>query len=421
MNTKYSLIFFNCLIYLSFLVGFFLKENSAGGGEIDFAHIYNNIILFKNYEFSEINWVKYESSSLPIYYLIIKYLGIFNLKYLELFNLIISFSVIFIFYNILVLLKKKNKLNVENYILFSISSLVLLSPYFRTSTFWILEENIGYLFMLLSIYFALKSQSKINFISSIFFACLAFYSRQSYAFVILIVFFYYYNFSNIFAFRNFVLIILFSVFLIPSLYFFYQWNGLIPPYAALDRTIKFQLVNLPIIFSICLFYLIPFIILEDKIRILNFIKVKKIIIVISLFCLFFLFYESIKTSDVYYDIKLGGGIIYKLTFHLNTIIQDFNHQKILFILISWLGFLSILYYASRSLNLTIFFLIFLIIFSSANIIFQEYFDPMIFILILIFFKMTDTKCNFTHLFLILCGYKSTLLISNIIYYYKIVN
>ena len=39
MNTKYSLIFFNCLIYLSFLVGFFLKENSAGGGEIDFAHI----------------------------------------------------------------------------------------------------------------------------------------------------------------------------------------------------------------------------------------------------------------------------------------------------------------------------------------------------------------------------------------------
>ncbi len=421
MNTKYSLIFFNCLIYLSFLVGFILKENSAGGGEVDFAHIYNNIILFKNYEFSEINWLKYESSSLPIYYLIIKYLGIYNLKYLEIFNLIISFSVIFIFYNILVLLKKKNKLNVENYILFSISSLVLLSPYFRTSTFWILEENIGYLFMLLSIYFALKSQSKINFISSIFFACLAFYSRQSYAFVILIVFFYYYNFNNIFAFRNFILIILFSIFLIPSLYFFYQWNGLIPPYAALDRTIKFQLVNLPIIFSICLFYLIPFIILEDKIRILNFIKIKKIIIVISLFCLFFLFYESIRTSDVYYDIKLGGGIIYKLTFHLNIIIQDFNHQKILFILISWLGFLSILYYASKSLNLTIFFLIFLIIFSSANIIFQEYFDPMIFILILIFYKMTDTKCNFTHLFLILCGYKSTLLISNIIYYYKIVN
>jgi len=421
MNIKYSLILFNSLIYLSFLFGFFLKENSAGGGEIDFDHIYNNIILFKNYEFSEINWLKYESSSLPIYYLIIKYLGIFNLKYLEIFNLIISFSVIFFFYKILLFLKKKNKLNVQNYILFSISSLLLLSPYFRTSTFWILEENIGYLFMLLSIYFALKSQRKINFISSIFFACLAFYSRQSYAFIILIVFFNYYNFSNIFSFRNLILISLFSIFLIPSLYFFYHWNGLIPPYAALDRTIKFQLVNLPIIFSICLFYLIPFLILEDKIKILNFIKTKKIIIVISLFCLFFLFYENIKTSDVYYDIKLGGGIIYKLAFHLNILTQNFNHQKILFILISWLGFLSILYYANKSLNLFIFFLIFLIIFSSANIIFQEYFDPMIFILILIFYKMSDTKCNFTNLFLILCGYKSTLLISNIIYYYKIVN
>ena len=134
-----------------------------------------------------------------------------------------------------------------------------------------------------------------------------------------------------------------------------------------------------------------------------------------------MFYENIKTSDVYYDIKLGGGIIYKLTFHFNILTQNFNHQKILFILISWLGFLSIFYYANKSLNLFIFFLIFLIIFSSANIIFQEYFDPMIFILILIFYKMSDTKCNFTNLFLILCGYKSTLLISNIIYYYKIVN
>ena len=107
MNIKYSLILFNSLIYLSFLFGFFLKENSAGGGEIDFDHIYNNIILFKNYEFSEINWLKYESSSLPIYYLIIKYLGIFNLIYLEIFNLIISFSVIFFFYKILLFLKKK--------------------------------------------------------------------------------------------------------------------------------------------------------------------------------------------------------------------------------------------------------------------------------------------------------------------------
>ncbi len=420
MRIRYSLILLNCLIYISFFLGFILKENSAGGGETDFHHIYNNIILFKNFDLNEINWFRYESTALPIYYLIIKYFGLFDVQFLNLFNFILAISIVLIFYLILLLLKKNNKLLVENYVLFSISSLLLLSPYFRTSTFWSLEENIGYLFMLLSIYFAFKSQTKLSLILSIFFACLAFYSRQSYAFIVLVTFFFYYKFNDILSTKNLLVVFLFSILLLPSLYFFFQWNGLIPPYAAADRAIKFQTVNIPVILSICLFYIIPFFILEDKNKILNFLIKKKIIFVITLLLFFLFFYENIQTNDVYYKIKLGGGILYKLIFHFNFLIQDFILQKILFVIISWLGFISIFFYSKKSLSLAIFFIIFIIIFSNANIIFQEYFDPMITILIIIFYKTKDPECNFTKLYFMLFSYKSVLLLSSLMYYYKFI-
>ena len=107
MRIRYSLILLNCLIYISFFLGFILKENSAGGGETDFHHIYNNIILFKNFDLNEINWFRYESTALPIYYLIIKYFGLFDVQFLKLFNFILAISIVLIFYLILLLLKKK--------------------------------------------------------------------------------------------------------------------------------------------------------------------------------------------------------------------------------------------------------------------------------------------------------------------------
>ena len=153
MRSKYSLIFISFLTYLSFFLGYFFQENSAGGGLIDFKHISNNILLFNNNKFFDIDWTKYESTSLPIYYLIIKTLNIFDFFKIGLFNLFISLLTILIFFRSLINIIQRYNLKIDNTILFAISSLPLLSPYFRTSTFWMLEENIGYLFMLLSIFF----------------------------------------------------------------------------------------------------------------------------------------------------------------------------------------------------------------------------------------------------------------------------
>ncbi len=408
------------VVYVSFFFGYFFQENSAGGGFIDFQHISNNILLFKESNFFEINWMKYESTSLPIYYLIIKTLNIFDFFKIGLFNLFISLLTILIFFRSLINLNQRYNLKIDNSVLFAISSLPLLSPYFRTSTFWMLEENIGYLFMLLSIFFWTKQKTYLNIFFCIIFSSLAFYSRQTYAFVSIIMFFNFIDFKKLFTFKNILIVNLFLISLLPSLYFFKEWGGLVPPAAIIARPIEFNFVNLPIIFSIYLFYLLPFLIMENKEKIWNFFFENKYIILFSLFFFYFIFFDKLNTEDVYYKFKLGGGLIYKINFHLNLLIKSFFIQKIIFIFISWVGFLSILFYFLRSFNLKIFFLVFIIILSNANIVFQEYFDPMIIILMIIFYKAKDSKCNFTNLYFILFSYKSILLLSSLMYYYTFV-
>ena len=60
------LVFFFILIH--FFYAFYLNEN-AGGGKIDEGHILNNFSLFKDNNIFEIEWKKYESSSLPFIYI----------------------------------------------------------------------------------------------------------------------------------------------------------------------------------------------------------------------------------------------------------------------------------------------------------------------------------------------------------------
>lgn len=416
---NFYLLFFTSLIYLSFFFGYLFQENSAGGGLIDFKHISSNILLFKDNKFFEIDWTKYESTSFPIYYLIIKTLNIFDFFTIGLFNLFISLLSILIFYISLININQRYNLKIDNSVLFAISSLPLLSPYFRTSTFWMLEENIGYLFMLLSIFFWTKKKTYLNSFFCIIFSCLAFYSRQSYAFICIIIFFNLINFKEILSYKNFFISFVFLVSLFPSVYFFFEWKGLIPPYAAIDRKISFQFINLLIIFSISFFYLCPFFLLEQKTKVREFFKKNYIFLIIFfiLFCIFF--FNKIQLDDVYYEFKLGGGIIYKLVFHLNYLFDSFFFKKICFLIISYLGLILIFFFGSKTFELKIFFLVFFLIFSNANVIFQEYFDPMIFFLIIIFYKIKDPRCNFVNLYFFLFCYNLTLLISSLVYYNKL--
>ena len=60
------------LLIISFIFGFLLNENSAGGGEGDFGHILNNYQLIYGNSFTDIDWSKYRDSRFPLDYFIFK-------------------------------------------------------------------------------------------------------------------------------------------------------------------------------------------------------------------------------------------------------------------------------------------------------------------------------------------------------------
>ena len=147
---------FSLLIITSFFLGFIIKEDSSGGGQNDYAAIINNFKLFQENDFLKIDWTKYISSSLPIYYIISKNIIPSNYSFLfysGYFSFFISISTILITYKCMCI---KNKIKSFNWEVLLIAVIPMLSPFFRTSAFWSLEENIGFFFFSLTILFYLK-------------------------------------------------------------------------------------------------------------------------------------------------------------------------------------------------------------------------------------------------------------------------
>ena len=409
MHSKYSKLnfFFLILIFLSFFFGFYFQEDSSGGGKIDFIHIYKNFILFKTSSILEINWGLYESSSLPIYYLIIKYLiPLNNVFIFKLFNFIFSISVVFILY---FTIKFKYNLKIHNINLFLISSLILLSPYYRTSAFYGLEENICYLFLTTSAFFYYYPKKSFIFkVLSIFFACLCFYGRQYYAFFTIIIFFLLIDLNKIFSNRNIIIIISFFTFLIPSIYFFNVWEGLTSPAAQVSRAAMFRLDNILKMFSIIFIYFFPFFLFYIKQNYKLLTKYFLILIVLLLFFLLFFFNLPLTHQNV------GGGAIFKLYLIYN----QSSLIKILFLTSAFIGLLSTIYVCYKNYILAIYFVTMLFLLSFVDIVFQEYFDPLTYLIILLF---ADTEKYFlkedTNKFSIfLLSYFFIFFVSSIIYH-----
>jgi len=362
---NYTLTF---IIFFSFVYGIFFLENSSGGAQNDSIHVLNNFDLFKTYKLTNFPWEKYDSSSLPIYYF---FLDIFfeTKKNLPNLNIFLSLVTLFFFFKII---KKKlyKKLDQSYVLLFSI--IIFLSPYLRSSTFWGLEEVIGNCFFTISLYFLLLNdiKKKLKYaIISIFFACLAFYSRQSYIFLVIFVFLDLISIKNKISKNNFIVCFLFFILLIPSLYFFYHWKSIFPPIAENSRTFSINLSSIPFILSMLSIYLIPFLILKTSN--LGEIKIFFLKNFINLIILTIFFVLILELSSFSY---LGGGAIKKflLLFIKNGII--FN------VLISFIGSLTAIFifrYFDKKLKYFTFFLI--LTFVNIDIVFNEYFDPIYFI------------------------------------------
>ena len=368
----YFLLVFLIVNFLYFIIGFIYQHDFSNGGKIDFEHIFNNFILFKNNSLLDIDWSRYESTSLPLHYLITKIIipkdNIFLFKF---YTFCLSLICIPLFYKVLSLRVNQKKFSLR---LFSLSSVILLSSSFRTDGFFGLEENIGFFTLFLSFIFFYSYQIKNNYFLKIFtiiFSCIIFYSRQTYAFIPIITYFYFLDKKNLFGKNNFYLSLLYFIILAPSLYFFISWGSPVPTAAAF-RLVSFQVYSLPIIFGMFVIFTLPFYLLSVK-KILKRLNFKSLLLLIFGLFIYCYFFWKIPV------LNFGGGPLSKL-FLFN------QNLKIVYLFFSYLGFITVIDLMKNNLNLSIFFLFFIFIYFFTDKAFFSYLDPLCLIIILVFVK-----------------------------------
>ena len=403
---NYLLIF---IIFTSFILGLNYSENSSGGASVDFPKIFNNAKIFFSNNLTSIPWEDYNSSSLPLYYIVLDlFFSELTKEKLIITNLFFTFlSILFLF---LIFQKKIKKINKSYLLLFS--SILMLSPYVRSSTFWGLEEIIGVLMLIITFYCLINYEYNKKIIFLIFvvlFSSLAFYTRQSYLFLVMYTFFQIYDFKNFFSFKNIFIVVLYLFLLLPSLFFFYEWGGLIPPIAVkMDRGLSLHLYNLPLIFSILVIYILPFVYLSSK-NLNQFFDLfkKNIFKLIFLNGIFFFILFNFTFQTV------GSGFFVKVIQYLNI---NFYISILILSFVSSFSAILILNYFNKKTLICLSYLI--IIFLSINLIFQEYFDPITFIIISALYNYQNIELQKIQNFIIISFFYYSFFLMGANFYYN---
>ena len=383
---KYSFLF---LVFQSYLIGFFLRENIAGGAEKDFLlFTWPGIQAFKeNFTDAIINWSAIGEGSTPLFHILNAYFNPFSYSQIAFQSSIALISLLNVIFFSQILIEKFRLKNIDA-ILYS--SIFLILPFFRSSAFWGITENLGWLFLIISIKFFLRVEKKNNFlIKNIFFTCLfsslALYTRPYLIFFPIFIFLYYLITKKFTKFKfSAFFYILFSV---PGFILLYLWDGKIYLGEGINKVNfieenhhpKFILQNLIIFPCIVFFYFLP-------IEFLSFLKKlkvgKEVLLKFAILFLFLVFLYFFNFFDYLKEMRLGGGAFLKL------IQFFFDDNLIFFILLSSLGIMVIFKYARISKKNLILFSVFLFIYTTPKIIFQEYFEPLVLILL---FSVLDLK------------------------------
>lgn len=378
-NYKYFII---SVLILSYIIGFYFRENIAGGAKRDFLDwTYPAILAFKeNFYQSLLNYRKIGEGSLPLFHIINAYLNPFNHSPIFFQASITVISLLNVLFFSQILNKKYKIKKIDS---FFYSSLFLILPFFRSSSYWGLTENIGWLFLILAIkYFNIYELNRLKQskkILTVFYVCL-FSSLALYIRPYLIFFPAFIMLKSIFLKDSFLFkfsSIYYFILSLPGFYLIYLWDGsfnigpnqvdLLADY----HNPKFILKNSIIFASIILFYLIPFEI-SKMINKLEFPKKQNIVIFFFSFIILLILSYFNKLNYLIAD-DLGGGAFLKI----NNLLSN---NLFLFILISSIGVALIYDYIKISKqNLILFFC--LLIYCFPKFIFQEYFEPLVIILL----------------------------------------
>jgi len=398
--TSIFLIFFS-IFY--FIYGFLIDENIAGAGGYpgDFVHTWNNLQIYLNNNLLESVLSKeFFSNRSPLSYILQESLNpLIITKYN--FRISIFFISLFIpvllFYCLIIKYKK-----IDLLLGAVISSAVLFSPYVRTSGYWALEENYGFVALLLSYifynFYFFKKKYKLIYLSLLILcssSCVYFDIKLT--IVPLIIFFRIIK-SNEDKFYKIVSVFMYFIASIPYLILIYLWKGIFPPMARPTHTLEsgFYLDHIIFIVPILALYIFPFLFAKDKnifLETKNFFLSNYNLVILFGYFLFLIYIQFFYTPpEVSFHTTFGRGYIQKLSIFL---FEDSLLKKIFIILSSFSSMVIIILYLKKNIFDWLIIFYYLLLAIIIYPLLQEYFDPIFFLLILIFFK---TRVNFNYKF-----------------------
>ena len=324
--------------------------------------------------------------------------------------------------------------NKDNLLLILIASTIFLSPYFRTSSYWGLEENYGIVTLLLTFLFLnffLKNKNEYGYkiyfqlFLLIFFSSLCIYFDQKLLIIPIICF------LSIITSKKRIKLKLFSICFyfilsLPYIYLIILWGGIFPSALTSARNFgdKLYLDHIGYSSTIIAFYFVPFLLFKGKdlsTEIKDFFLKKNNYYLILLFCIYILYLLVLSNflgqNALNIDASTGKGFIHKsslILFKNNFIIRE------IFIYFSFLiSWVIVLIFIGKNFKNGLILLYFFLASVLTLPLMQEYFDPLIFIMIFTFFssKLFITYKNVIFLFF----YFSIFLAGSNIYYYNLLN
>ena len=397
-------LFIIFLISVSFFLGYFLRENAAGGGPEFYELSWPIIQSFKeDFLFSIKNYGSFHDYTIPFSHILNAYINPFSndIENFQLSITIISFAIFLIFALVL-----KNIFKHINFVdILLASSVILLLPMFRTSAFWGKNENFGWLFFILALYFFSEikknidkdpnNQNILNVILFCFTSACALYARQALAFLPIsyLLYLFFYNANKKIVITS---IISFAVFAIPAFLLILIWGNVFdlkntPDYFTWWINPKYLLKNFPILLSFFGFYFFPILIIEFfnsgfKVFFSKYFKSFFFALII------FVFLSQINLLSYLGDYTRAGGAILKV----NYLIQKNNF--LLLLVFSSLGFSVLMQlFKEDSKNNIIILLPILIIYSFPNLLYQEYVEPLILIIFFLALKTNLQKIYFNNI------------------------
>jgi len=385
------------LISISFFLGYFFRENAVGGGK-EFYTLSWPIIqsLKEDFLFTINNFYLFKDATWPFSNIINAYLNPFSddITNFQLSNTIISFFIFLIFAIIL----KRVFLHVKFIDILLTSSVIIILPFFRTSAFWGKNENYGWLFLMLALYFFFEIRKNItkipttkdiiNVMLFCFTSACALYARQALVFLpISYLFYLFFNKAN-----NKIIIvsiISFFIFAMPGILLILTWGGL------LDSTNregvfygswlhhKYIIKNIPILLSFLGFYLLPILVIDFmNCGLKNFSK--KYLKNFALAFLVFVFLMQTNGLNYLGEYTLGGGALLKLNYLIH------KNNFLLLLTFSSIGFAILMKFFREDRNNIIILMPMLIIYTFPKLLYQEYLEPLI---LLMFFLALKTDLH----------------------------